>query len=103
MAVVLPVLSVTFAAFSVWLTVRIVNRRERWAKWTACGVLLLAMVSYPLSIGPAAIWATDQRIRASDFTRFYYPLRLAAAECPLLDDFLDWYTDLCWSALSGND
>jgi hypothetical protein len=31
----IPVLGVAFAAFSVWLAVRIINRRERWAKRTA--------------------------------------------------------------------
>jgi hypothetical protein len=32
--------------------VRIVNRRERWAKWTAVG-LLVVLIGYPLSSGPA--------------------------------------------------
>jgi len=50
MTIVLPVLGVAFAAFCVWLGVRIVNRRERWAKWTLVAALLLA---YPLSLGPA--------------------------------------------------
>jgi multisubunit Na+/H+ antiporter MnhE subunit len=31
-----------FAAFVVWLTMRIVSRREMWAKWTAA--LLVAML-----------------------------------------------------------
>lgn len=34
MTIVLPTLAVAFAAFCVWLTVRIYNRRERWATWT---------------------------------------------------------------------
>ncbi len=38
--------AVAFAAFCVWLAVRLVNRRERWTKWTAvawtAGVLLSA-------------------------------------------------------------
>jgi len=37
----LPTLAVV-AAFCVWLTVRIVNRRERWAKWT----LAFAIVAF---------------------------------------------------------
>jgi hypothetical protein len=52
MSIVLPALAVAFAAFCVWLGVRIVNRRERWAKWTAVVVVAL-LVGYPLSFGPA--------------------------------------------------
>jgi hypothetical protein len=32
MVLVLSIFGVSFAAFCVWLTVRIVNRKERWAK-----------------------------------------------------------------------
>jgi hypothetical protein len=42
MTIALPALAVAFAAFCVWLAVRIVNRRERWAKWTLAVVLLYA-------------------------------------------------------------
>ena len=34
MTIILPALAATFAALCVRLTVRVVNRRERWAKWT---------------------------------------------------------------------
>jgi len=47
--ILLPTLAVAFAALCIWLTVRIVNRRERWAKWTLAGVVALAYVA---SIGP---------------------------------------------------
>ena len=50
---IISALGVVFAAFCVWLTVRIVNRRERWAKRMA--VLLVLLVGYPLSFAPA-IW-----------------------------------------------
>ena len=39
MTIFLPTLAVAFAAFCVWLVVRIVNRRERWAKWTLAVVV----------------------------------------------------------------
>ena len=39
MTIFLPTLAVAFAAFCVWRTVRIVNRRERWAKWTLAVVV----------------------------------------------------------------
>src|ERR1700737_4522895 len=42
---------VAFAAFCVWLTVRIVNRRERWAKRMAVG-MILTTVLYIASWGP---------------------------------------------------
>jgi hypothetical protein len=56
--ILLPALAVAFAAFCVWLAVRIVNRRERWAKriaWGVAGLLLL----YPLSLGPACRKAAE--------------------------------------------
>jgi lipoprotein signal peptidase len=31
MSIVIPVLAVAFAAFFAWLTMRLINRRERWA------------------------------------------------------------------------
>ena len=49
MTIILPAMAVAFPAFCVWLPVRIVNRRERWAKWTLAIVLALA---YPASLGP---------------------------------------------------
>jgi len=41
-----------FAAFCIWLGVRIVNRRERWAKWTLAATLALPVL-YVASFGPA--------------------------------------------------
>jgi hypothetical protein len=50
---IIAALAFACAAFCVWLTVRIVNRRERWAKWTAVLVAFVVLVGYPLSFGPA--------------------------------------------------
>lgn len=51
-------LPAAFAAICVWLTVRIVNRREMWAKW-----MLAAMVGVPAlyvaSFGPI-VWLADR-------------------------------------------
>jgi hypothetical protein len=52
MEILVSVLGMTVAAFSIWLAVRIINRKERWAKWTAA-ILALVVVAYPLSSGPA--------------------------------------------------
>jgi len=49
------ILAIAFAAFCVWLTVRIVNRRERWAKWMLAGVIGLPVL-YVASFRPAC-WA----------------------------------------------
>jgi hypothetical protein len=46
--ILLLILAVAFAAFCVWLTVRIVNRRERWAKRLAV-TLVITFIIYPLS------------------------------------------------------
>ena len=41
MSVVVQALGLALAAFAVWLTVRIINRRERWALWTAAALALM--------------------------------------------------------------
>ncbi len=43
MAVGLSTFGITLAAICIWLTVRIVNRRERWAKWTLAATAVLAL------------------------------------------------------------
>ena len=47
----LPALGMAFAAFCVWLTVRIISRRERWAKRTLAVAIGLPAL-YVLSVGP---------------------------------------------------
>src|SRR5947207_1915294 len=62
MTIVLSVLGVALVAFCIWLAVRIVNRRERWAKWTAAGIFIALPVLYVGSFGPACwIVAADGR------------------------------------------
>ena len=58
MTILVPVLAVACAAFCVWLTVRIVNRQERWAKWTAVAIILLAIAGYAAAglIGDLLYW-----------------------------------------------
>ena len=52
------VLVSVYVAVLIWLTVRIVNRRERWAKRSLAG-MLAAPVIYVGSFGPAC-WLTSQ-------------------------------------------
>ncbi len=54
-------MAVVFAAFCVWLTVRIVNRRERWAKRLAWGLIAISAI-YPLSSGPTRSVAIRYRM-----------------------------------------
>jgi hypothetical protein len=80
-------LGVAFAALCVWLGVRIFNRRERWAKWTA--VALAAVVAYPLSIGPVC-WASSRLGSGSEVVSTVYgPLIENSREIAsrLLDDY----------------
>jgi hypothetical protein len=55
--IILPALAVAFAAFCVWLAVRIFNRRERWAKWTLATVVGLPVL-YAAAFGVAIRIAT---------------------------------------------
>ncbi|HEY3966866.1 MAG TPA: hypothetical protein VGM05_20055 [Planctomycetaceae bacterium] len=58
MPYVLLALAVAFAAFCVWLGVRIVNRRERWAKWTLAATLSLPVLyifGFGLAVRNAAV------------------------------------------------
>ena len=55
MTILLSTLGVAFAAFCVWLGVRIFNRRERWAKWTLAVVIGVPLL-YVASFGPACWW-----------------------------------------------
>jgi hypothetical protein len=81
--ILLPALAVAFAAFCVWLTVRIVNRRERWAKWTLAVVIGLP-VPYVASFGPACWLAKRSELTWSRRVapRIYWPLGWMASEYP---------------------
>jgi len=54
--------AIVFTASCVWLMVRIVNRRERWAKRTLAGVIGIPVL-YVASFGPAC-WL-DSRVSGS--------------------------------------
>jgi len=58
MNIALPALGVSFMAFAIWLTLRIINRRERWAKWTLSALIGLPVL-YVASFGPAC-WITGR-------------------------------------------
>src|SRR5262245_43617677 len=52
MGTALSIIGVAFAAVCIWLTVRIVNRRERWVKWTVAAIVGLPLL-YVATFGPA--------------------------------------------------
>jgi hypothetical protein len=97
MTILLPTLAIAFAAFCVWLTVRIVNRRERWAKWTAVA-LIAVLVTYPLSFGPVNWLVVNDYAPEwllQPIEEFYWPLALTSAYAPQpVGNVLVWYTKL---------
>jgi hypothetical protein len=56
----LAILGIVFAAFGVWLAVRIVSRGEHWAKQTAVATIGLPLL-YVASFGPAC-WLCEKGI-----------------------------------------
>jgi len=101
MATALSIFGVAFAAFCIWLTVRIVNRRERWAKWTLTMAAGLPML-YVASFGPS-VWIVS---RQYDFTqdpnwreppwlnRIYWLLARAMSAENAVDSALTFYARL---------
>jgi hypothetical protein len=73
MSVVVPFLVTAFAAFCIWLTVRMINRREWWVKWTLAAVIGVPAL-YPLSLGPAC-WITSRlNFGAHSISVIYRPI-----------------------------
>ncbi len=54
MRILFQTMGVVVAAFCIWIGVRLVNRRERWAKRTTVSLSVSFPVLYVLNIGPAA-------------------------------------------------
>jgi len=107
MAILIPALGVAFAAFCVWLTVRIVNRRERWAKWTLGAVVGLPLL-YVASFGPACWWF-PKRVRVGSMSldgktgsvgydcsapRIYWPIGWLAERAPTIYSAVSWFSGL---------
>jgi len=68
------------AAFCIWLTVRIINLRERWAKRTA--VVTAGLVLYILSFGPAWWLANRCRWCYPGYCAVYWPVGFVAGVSP---------------------
>jgi hypothetical protein len=91
MTIILPALAVAFAAFCVWLAVRVYNRRERWAKWTLAAVLGVPLL-YVTSFGPAC-WLSDwETLSESDVCDLYRPIGVVMLEYQdTAMPALEWY------------
>lgn len=86
---ILAVLGMAFAAFCVWLTVRIVNRRERWAIRTAIALALLLI--YALSFGPACGLSLQ-----ADRLAVYRPCAYLACGAPdAMSRPMRWWIGVC--------
>jgi hypothetical protein len=71
--------------------VRIVNRRERWAKRTLAAAIALPIL-YVLSFGPACWIAGRGNISEAAVERFYRPILLQLVHGPdRLNAPLSWY------------
>ena len=93
MSVVLYFLAATFAAACIWLTVRIVNRRERWAKRTAVA-LVAALVGYPISFGPACWIGSRTGIGNGALAVVYQPLLRLCMRNTWPGDVSWWYAKI---------
>lgn len=93
--IVLPAFVVAFAACCIWLTVRIINRRERWAKRTALALLAGLPLLYVLSVGPAK-WLNHRHwLPESAVASFFGPLYRIYEHAPAsIQNGTDWYIGL---------
>src|SRR5579885_3189250 len=99
MALALLIFGVAFAAFSTWLTVRIVNHHERWAKRTLAALLGVPLVSVA-SLAPLFLLEAQVHIESNssvaDACRIYaIPAKIVYEEgSQQFRDAFDWYRSL---------
>ena len=95
MAILFPALGVASAAICVWLGMRIVNRRERWAKRMAVALAAL-LLEYPLSIGPAhcLVWNANTAWLRKTADVVYSPLACACDQSETATRAIFWYDNL---------
>jgi hypothetical protein len=89
-----PAMAIYLSALCIWLTVRIVNRREQWAKRTLAVVVGLPVL-YFLSFGPL-MWLEAQGYMYSSFgdhlRAYAAPVRMIYDHSPQpIKNVLAWY------------
>jgi hypothetical protein len=76
MTILLPSLAVTFAAFVVWLTVRLINRRKKPGKvFWVIAVIHAALIGYPLSFIPVSQLQARGILPFDSVVVIYKPIR----------------------------
>jgi hypothetical protein len=105
MAYVWAMIGIALAAFCVWLAVRIINRREKWAMRTAAitGIILIA---YPVSTGPGT-WLLHHYPFSKPAIRvivsIYEPLGSLGHSMPLIERVLgpwqELFIDMGWPSV----
>ena len=96
MTIALPVLAVAFAAFCIWLAVRIVNRKERWAKWAA-SIIAAICISYLAAPGPIYLARHHECLPEWTYRpliTLYTPLIVVCDECEPFRLAMKWYVGL---------
>lgn len=91
-----PAVGVAFPAFVLWLGVRIANRRERWAKWTAVGVALVPVL-YVISFGPACWLLNRTELFGDQLPAIYEPIGVLCygeMEVPLVERVMSAYAQV---------
>ena len=86
-------LATAYAAFCIWLTVRIVNRRERWAKWLLA-ILIGLPTFYVVSVGPACWISSRTQSGDSMVSTIYGPLELVCSEFSFTKKAFNWYSQI---------
>ena len=89
---VLSTLAVAFAACCVWLTVRIVNRRERCARWTLAGAVGLPVL-YVASFGPACWFSSRTHIGIFNLPTVYRPILATLSDRGSVGKVVRWYAE----------
>jgi hypothetical protein len=91
MAIALLNFGTAYTALCVWLTVRVVNRRERWAKWTLAALVVVLPLLYVLCFGPWC-WFASRNATMAEVPVVYEPMmRLTASPAWV---FTAWYGGL---------
>jgi len=94
MAIALSIIGAALAAFCVWLTVRIVNRRERWARWTALSLPIVLPLLYVFSFGPACWLAANDTQTGHAHSIYWLVGASVPSEHTLWGDFVFWWGKL---------
>ena len=96
MALVLSIFGVAYAAFCIWLVVRILNRRERWAKRMMAAAVGLPVL-YAGSFGPACWISSHADVGNSVVSLAYRPVTWTFSLCQgtnRIADALMWYAQI---------